>query len=161
MEINDLFGIPAHPLVVHAAVVLLPLAAIGTVIVAAIPKARRHYAPLVFAVALVATIAVGLAQQSGESLEERVNETELVEEHTEQGETVLPWAIALTVIAGAVAVAGPARKRLSNVPERTITAVLIVGALVVGAGATWTVANVGHSGAKATWEEVTNNPTDD
>ena len=37
MEIDDLFGIPAHPLVVHAAVVLLPLAAIGTVIVAAIP----------------------------------------------------------------------------------------------------------------------------
>jgi hypothetical protein len=161
MELNDLFGIPAHPLVVHAAVVLLPLAAFGTVIVAAIPRARRHYAPVVFAVALVAMIAVGLAQQSGESLEERVTETELVEEHTEQGETVLPWAIALTVIAGAVAVAGPARKRLSNVSERTITAVLIVGALVVGAGATWTVATVGHSGAKATWEEVTNNPTDD
>lgn len=69
-------------LVVHAAMGLLPLAAIDTVIVAAIPRARRQYAPVASAVELVATIAVGLAQQSGESLEERVNETELVEEHT-------------------------------------------------------------------------------
>jgi hypothetical protein len=92
MELTDLFGIPAHPLVVHAAVVLLPLAAIGTVIVAAVPKARRHYAPVVFGIALLATAAVGLAQQSGESLEHRVTENALVEQHTEQGESVLPWA---------------------------------------------------------------------
>ena len=49
----------------HAAVVLLPLAAIATVVVAAIPSARRHSAPVVFGAALVATVAVGLAQQSG------------------------------------------------------------------------------------------------
>ncbi len=92
MEINTLFGLPAHPLIVHAAVVLLPIAAIGLIVVALVPKARRHYAPLVFVVALAATIAVGLAQQSGESLEGNVTRTELVDEHTSQGETVLPWA---------------------------------------------------------------------
>jgi hypothetical protein len=90
MELNDLFGIPAHPLVVHAAVVLLPIAAIGTVIVAAVPQARRHYAPVVFGVALLATIAVGLAQQSGESLEQRVTENALVEEHTERVRVFFP-----------------------------------------------------------------------
>ncbi len=42
MEINSLFGLPAHPLVVHAAVVLLPLAAIATILTAAIPASRRH-----------------------------------------------------------------------------------------------------------------------
>ena len=31
MEIQSLFGLPAHPLIAHAAIVLLPLAAIGTV----------------------------------------------------------------------------------------------------------------------------------
>jgi hypothetical protein len=157
MELNDLFGIPAHPLVVHAAVVLLPIAAIGTAIVAAVPKARRHYAPVVFGVALLATIAVGLAQQSGESLEHRVTENVLVEEHTEQGESVLPWAIAVTAIAGAVAIADPLCKRLARVPGNAITAVLIATALLAGSGATWTVIRVGHSGAKATWHDITDN----
>ncbi len=156
MELNDLFGVPAHPLVVHAAVVLLPLAAIATVVVAAIPRARRHYAPVVFGAALVATVAVGLAQQSGESLAERVTANSLVRAHTEQGEIVLPWAIALTAIAGAVAVAGPARKRFTQLPANAVTAVLIVAALVTGVGATWTVIDVGHSGAKATWHDVAN-----
>ena len=98
MEIDTLFGLPAHPLVVHAAVILLPLAAVGLLLVAAIPRARRLSAPIVLGTALAATVAVGLAQQSGEALEDRVTETELVEEHAEQGESVLPWAIAVTVI---------------------------------------------------------------
>ena len=45
MEIQSLFGLPAHPLIVHAAVVLLPLAAICTVVTAAVPRTRRHFAP--------------------------------------------------------------------------------------------------------------------
>lgn len=44
MEIKELFGLPAHPLVVHAAVVLLPLAAVATLVCAAVPRARRSYA---------------------------------------------------------------------------------------------------------------------
>ena len=77
MEIDTLFGLPAHPLVVHAAVILLPLAAVGLLLVAAIPRARRLSAPIVLGIALAATVAVGLAQQSGEALEDRVPETEL------------------------------------------------------------------------------------
>ena len=32
MEIDTLFGLPAHPLFVHTAVVLLPIAAIGLIV---------------------------------------------------------------------------------------------------------------------------------
>lgn len=154
MEIETLFGLPAHPLVVHAVVVLLPLAAIATLVAAAVPRLRRHYAPLALGLALAATISVGLAQGSGESLEERVDETELVEEHTEQGETVLPWAIALTIVAGAVTAADPLQRRYPDRPVRQLTAVLVVAALVTGAGAVYAVGKVGHSGAKATWDDV-------
>ena len=76
MELDQLWGLPAHPLVVHAAVVLLPLAAITTLLCAAVPRARRHYAPVALGLALVATLAVGLAQGSGEELEEQVDESE-------------------------------------------------------------------------------------
>jgi hypothetical protein len=61
----------------------------------------------------------------------------------------------VTAIAGAVAIAEPLRKRLERVPGKTITAVLIATALLAGSGATWTVISVGHSGAKATWHDVT------
>lgn len=154
MEINELFGLPAHPLVVHGAVVLLPLAAIATILTAILPRARRSYALLTFLVALTATTAVGLAQQSGEALEERVDETELVEEHTEQGETVLPWAIALTVTAAAVTVTELLRRRYPQLTAARVTAVLILAAVITGGGATWTVVDVGHSGARATWDDL-------
>ena len=88
----------------HAAVVLLPLAAIATVVVAAVPRWRRPYALLAFVVSIAAVGAIWLAQESGESLEERVAETALVERHTELAEQVLPWAIALVAVAGAVVV---------------------------------------------------------
>jgi hypothetical protein len=154
MEIEQLFGLPAHPLVVHAAVVLLPLAAVATLVCAAVPRARRAYAPVALGLALVATVAVGLAQGSGEELEDEVDETELVEEHTEQGERVLQWAIAVTVAAAAVTAVPALARRRPTLPGRTVTAVVVALALVAGAGATWTVVEVGHSGAKATWDDV-------
>ena len=154
MSLDSLFGLPAHPLVVHAAVVLLPIAAFTTVAVAAVPRWRRPYALLAFAVAVASAGAIWLAQESGESLEHRVTETALVERHTELADQVLPWAIAVVVVAGAVVAVDRYRSRLARVPTRAVTIGLVVVALVTGTGATWTVAEVGHSGAKATWHDV-------
>lgn len=154
VEIETLFGLPAHPLIVHAAVVLLPIAAAGVVVVAAWPRARRAYAPVVLGVALAATIAVGLAQQSGEPLEERVDRTELVRDHTSQAEQVLPWAIGVTIAAAAVTFAEPLRTRFGRPSATAVTAILLAGSLIVGIGATYTIVEVGHSGAKATWNDV-------
>jgi hypothetical protein len=154
MEIEELFGLPAHPLVVHAAVVLLPLAALTTVVCAAVPRTRRSFAFVAVALALVALLAVGLAQGSGEELEDKVDETELVEKHTGEGERVLPWAIAVVIAAAAVAAVPMLRRHRPALSAGTITAALVVLSLVAGAGATWTVVDVGHSGAKATWDDL-------
>ena len=154
VEIKELFGLPAHPLIVHAAVVLLPLAAITTFVCAVVPRARRYYAPVALGLALVATLAVGLAQGSGEELEDQVKETELVEVHTEQGEQVLPWAIALTLTAAAVTAIPFLERRRPTLPASPITAAVVVISFIVGVGVIWTVIDVGHSGAKATWEDV-------
>ena len=153
---DNLFGIPAHPLVVHAAVVLLPLAALGTLACALVPRWRSPYGPLVLAFAVAATVAVGLAQQSGESLADRVRESPLVERHTEQGESVLPWAVAVTAAAAAVTAAPWLHRRSPDAPPNAVTGVLVAIALVAGGGALWTVVEVGHSGAKATWHDVRN-----
>jgi len=151
MEIDQLFGLPAHPLIVHAVVVLLPLAAVGAVVCAAVPRARRPYAPLVLAAALASLGAVILAQGSGEELEHDVEKSALVHEHTERGDQVLPWAIAVTVLAVGVT-ALPYVERRRSVPAAA-TAVAVVLTLAAGAGAVTTVIRAGHSGSKAVWTE--------
>ena len=65
-------GLPVHPLVVHAVVVLLPLATLGTLAIAVRPAWRRAYGPLVVACAAVATVLIPVATSSGEALENLV-----------------------------------------------------------------------------------------
>ncbi len=154
MEINNIFGLPAHPIFVHAAVVLLPLAALGSILVAAKPGWRKYYAPLVMAIAIAAVGSVGLAQGSGEKLEDRIVETKLVEAHTDAGESVLPWAFAVALVATATASLPLVQRRLPKISPRNLTLGLVFASVVVGAGSTWVVASVGHSGAKATWEDT-------
>jgi len=114
------------------------------------------------AAALAATVAVGLAQTRGDALEDQVREADLVEEHTDQGESVLPWAIAVTVAAGAVTAASRRdRSQGPGVRRRLATTGLIAVSLVAGIGATWSVVDVGHSGAKATWTTVQDTDTGD
>lgn len=161
MELSELFGLPAHPLIVHAAVVLLPLAAVATLAVAFLPRFRRHFAPIVLGLAVVAAISVNLAQGSGDSLEDRIDETRLLDEHTDKGEGVQPWAIAVVVVAGAVTAAAFLRDRLTQLPAVAVTAVLVVGALVAGIGATWTIIDAGHSGAKSVWNDTPPERPDD
>src|SRR3954467_12720153 len=63
------FGLPTHVLLVHAVVVLVPLAVLGAVVIAVWPAARRRYGWLVVAVTVVATATVPLATEAGEALE--------------------------------------------------------------------------------------------
>ena len=55
---DEIFGLPAHPLLVHAAVVLVPLAALGTIAAAAIPRHRKILAPIMLGLSVVALFSV-------------------------------------------------------------------------------------------------------
>lgn len=160
MELESLFGLPAHPLFVHAAVVLVPLAAIGTVAIAVWSAARRRIGWIVVALGFVAFGSALLAQSSGESLEEQVDETELAEEHGEMGES-MPWfALPIPILATGVMVLD--RRQAKDVADGVAhsawmgPAVIVVSVAAVLASVVGTVkiAQVGHSGAKATWEDV-------
>ncbi|WP_447924527.1 DUF2231 domain-containing protein [Georgenia muralis] len=136
-------GLPLHPLVVHAVVVLLPLAVLGTLAVVAVPLLR----PFTLLVALVATAAAVLlpvASESGEALEERVGEPGV---HAELGEQLVVIGIALAVVLWLLTLL----RRGDTGPLTAVVAVLaVVTALLVGVQ----VYRVGESGARATWGDV-------
>ena len=56
--LDQLLGLPAHPLLVHLPVVLLPLVALGVVALAARPAWRPRYAGLVLVGAVVGALGV-------------------------------------------------------------------------------------------------------
>src|SRR5215212_10236554 len=108
MEIDEVLGLPAHPIIVHAALALVPAAAVLTVVAALWPTARRRIGWLGVVLAALAVFTVWMAQGSGEELEHQVEETHLVEEHTELGDQMLIPAIAMLV--GAVLVTAVGRR---------------------------------------------------
>ena len=165
MKIDELFDLPAHPLIVHGAVVLIPLAAFGALL-CLLPSVRRHLLVAVFAISLAGTVAVFLAEESGQALRDRVDDTDLVEAHAHIATTLLPWAIALTVALGALlAIEYAQRRRVAttdgdgDAPRSPTwlrpTAVVVSVVLVISALAcVERVVRIGHAGAKAAWTDV-------
>jgi hypothetical protein len=88
-------GLPLHPLVVHAVVVFVPLAAFGTMVCAVWPAVRRHFGALVLAGTVVATALVPIATGSGKDFERRLGAEELVRSHQRWAERMLPSMIAV------------------------------------------------------------------
>ncbi|EST19032.1 DUF2231 domain-containing protein [Streptomyces roseochromogenus] len=154
-------GLPAHVLLVHVVVVLIPLAALALVAAALWPQAARRLGVLLPVLAFVALVSVPLTTNAGEWLERHVEEDALVRRHTELGDGLLPWALGLFVLAAVVWWAGrraPAEPgqggsgmRWSALPVRIIVGVL---SLAVAVGAVVDVYRIGDSGAKAAWHDA-------
>jgi hypothetical protein len=95
-------GLPAHILLVHTVVGLVPVTALLVVLIAVWPAAPRRLMWVAAGVALVTLVSVPVTTEAGEWLEHRVERTALLRVHTELGDTMLPWAIGLAVIAFAI-----------------------------------------------------------
>jgi hypothetical protein len=156
-------GVPAHVLLIHAVVVLVPLTALSLVVCAVWPQAMRRFGVVLPVLALVSLIAVPLTTSAGEWLKKRVPRSSLVRKHTGLGHELLPWAVGLLVLAvvvwfvywraeasGAqVADGGRASHAAVDIRLRVLAVVL---SLVVAVGAVVQVYRIGDSGAKAAWE---------
>jgi hypothetical protein len=129
MGISDIFGLPAHPLLVHGAVVLTPLAAFALAVCALWPAARQRFGWAAAGLAVATALMVPFVVGSGESLKDRVTETALVERHEELGEQLLPWVGALALLGLAVMFVHGRRGRstvpaLPTVPARPMAPTL-------------------------------------
>ena len=143
-------GGPIHPLVVHAVVVLLPLAVLGTIAIVVRPAWRLRYGPLVVAAAAVATALMPVATSSGEALEQRVGNPG---EHAELGDQLIWFAIPLLVLAAAVVFLEWRRAHDRPAGTKRLRQVVAALAVVAALGAAVQVYRVGDSGARAAWDE--------
>lgn len=146
-------GIPVHPLIVHGVVVLIPLAAIGVILIAFSRPWRIRFAGLVAILALLPTLMIPVATESGESLEEAVGESAALETHAELGDAMLFFAIPLLVVAVALWWVGR-RERQKRPYGRGLTITLGIVSVIVAAAAGFMVIRVGHTGADAAWGDV-------
>lgn len=149
-------GLPLHPLLVHGVVVLLPLAAVAAILHAAWPAARRRLGIVTPGLATVALILVPITVKAGESLAAAVGMNPKIQRHQDLGETLLPWAIALFVVAGALWVwyrFGESRQPSART-RLIVNSALLVAALVAGVGSIVDVVMIGDAGARAVWEGV-------
>lgn len=149
----DVFGLPLHPLVVHAVVVVVPLAAITVVLAAVLPRFRAWAGPLPLGLALTGLVLVPITTSSGESLEERVRETALVERHTEMGEQLLPFVAILAVVAAALYLARR-RETQDRAFSQGIIATMAAVAVIGAAASVTQVVRIGHSGAESAWSDI-------
>ena len=161
---ENLFGLPAHPLLVHVPVVLVPLAAIGVVAMAIRPAWLRTFGPLIAALAGIGFLGAVLAASSGEELEEKrsaAGETisKTLEEHGELGDAA-QWISGVFFVVVLLWVlfawwrrrAGEEQAVAKVRKPKVVAIVLMVASVLAGAGAAVSIAATGHNGAKAVWE---------
>lgn len=156
-------GLPAHVLLVHVVVVLVPLTALVLVVSAVWPTWIRRLGLALPILALVTLISVPLTTHAGEWLENHTDSDPLVRRHADLGDGMLPWAIGLFVVAVALWWFGrratassdtmtthPGGAVAMTVPVRLAAIVLSVA---VAAGSVVQVYRIGDSGAKAAWHD--------
>lgn len=144
MEIN---GLPLHALVVHAAVVLTPLAALLAIAYAAVGRWREWLRWPVLVLVVVSLVAVWVAYLSGEQLEE-ANQyggelAALLETH-ESRAGIFRWAA--TGLAAAT-IAATSLHRRQGAP-RVVLAVLVAATAVL---TLVYAALTGDAGAQVAW----------
>lgn len=146
-------GLPAHVLLVHFIVVLGPLTAILAVLCMFWPAARERLVWLVLALAVITAVLTPLTSEAGEWLEHREGRSPLLRAHTELGDTMVYFSVALVAAAALIAFVHlrEARgKSLKPIARWLIAAVVVIASVAT----TVQVYRIGDSGAKATWKSA-------
>lgn len=139
-EISDL---PAHPLIVHAIVVLLPITSVLLAIgIFKNFQLRQFHIPLILIIAIL-NIGVLAAKSSGDSLAAAVG---LPEFHAEWGNNLVPLAMVLLI-------AFVLYSYFTFYQQIEILSKALGGLIfILAIGAIWMTYIVGHSGAESVWK---------
>lgn len=173
---DQLFGLPAHPLVVHIPVVLLPLAAFGVGVMLVRRAWYERYRWAVLAIGAVGTLGAILAASSGEGLEGLIRTTRgpeairAIHDHVEAGDLARNLAILFFVALAAYVLipwildrpmksesgsSGRVDRLLRSARQLSwLRPALMVFVGLTAVASMVSIVNAGHSGAKHAWEDV-------
>ncbi len=151
-------NLPLHPLAVHAAVVLVPLAALlGLLFV--LPRTRRMAGLPMALVSVVAALSVIVAKLSGQRLKsalERLNGGKqwddssvgkLVQTHQNRANLLVIMMMVFAVIAVAAYLLSRRADSFTGMRRMVVCVLLVVGAVALGVQ----VYQVGDAGSRAVW----------
>jgi hypothetical protein len=167
IQINTIYsGLPAHPLFLHVPVILIPVAAIGALVLAAWPRLFVRNGLWLGLVAVVALGATNLTIGAGHALRDNLNlqGSGIIAQHASAADTLRIVLIVFTaLVLVAVAVFRTAGPRVTGVRpvDAALTAVrsgvALGGALrvivaVFAVASLYYVFHTGDLGAKAVWQ---------
>ncbi|MBM2622257.1 hypothetical protein JIG36_42820 [Actinoplanes sp. LDG1-06] len=153
---DQINGLPVHVLVLHAAVVFVPLLALGAVVYALVPRWRPRMGWALALLAIVAPAATLVAKLSGEKLYDRLlgqgmsgPGKEILDDHMGFGGLTFWFTLALGVVS-LVMVALTWRRGSTRLPLiGEVGGAVVLIALAAASG--YYVYKTGDSGATAVW----------
>ncbi|QGF24613.1 DUF2231 domain-containing protein [Raineyella fluvialis] len=156
-----IFGLPVHILVLHAYVVLGPLAAAAAIAYAARPAWRRILKWPVVVLAVVTGVSAFVTKESGEKLQGRLvprhdsgstdPQVRAILAHTEIGDVAGIVGI-LFMLVVLVAVLWALRERAGERAQGFLAVAAVVVVIVAAASLLVSVVWAGHTGAVAAWQ---------
>ncbi len=151
---DQLNGLPVHVLVVHAAVVFVPLLALGAIVYALVRRWRPRIGWAVVLLAVVAPLAAWFARLSGQKLQARLlgqgvsgRGAEMIRDHSRYGDLTFYFSLALGVIALIAVLVGARTRSLPRAVDLVLAVIMVVLAGISG----YYVFRTGESGATAVW----------
>lgn len=142
-------GLPLHPLIIHAVVVLVPLSALGVIFLLVFPRFAPTFSPLILILLIASTVAGFIAENSGQSLSNRVG---YPGDHAEQGERLAKLILLFTLLYITWFVIYRKSIKFKSA-DKLLKNILSVLLLLTAIASTTLTFIVGHSGAKASWED--------
>jgi uncharacterized membrane protein len=154
---ETVFGLPLHPLVVHGAIVLVPVAAILAVIVAVSPERRTRWGVLTWLLATAALAAAVAAKLTGENLESTLYPTVTplaTAQHADYGGSSIWFVMALWLSVSAVLLIDLDRRRRDGFGSPLLPTIVAVVTIVAAMASTGQVLLTAWTGTEARWSAV-------
>ena len=175
---EKVFGLPAHPLVVHAAVVLVPIAVLAAFAYVLVPRLRPKVGWVLALSALSGAGASIVAAETGDRFAKFLGGSDAINEHGGFGLDTRNMAVLLAVVAVVLLIVERSRNnqrsRIPRYDERdqwgrvgeprgdssgstvltVVSVVLMVALLATAVGAAVSVVRAGDTGARMVWESV-------
>lgn len=153
----EIGGLPAHILLVHAVVVLAPIAGLGAIIYAVAPRWRSYLAWPLGVLSLGMVPVSLLTAQAGEQLQKTSPASALVHEHAQQGDVLKVVSVIFFAVVAAMLIVThqPFGRRLGFLgglrENKGVRVVLLAAGVAAGGFFIYQSIVTGHSGAASVW----------